>query len=991
MSTHVRTFFLLFLLWWPILGFSQLTVTSPVSRIVYQRNQLDVANIVITGLAPSNATSVEARFVPMAVGQGEITAWLPLSFLPSSTTYRGSITVKKGYYRLDVRAKAGSTILAETKVNRVGVGEVFIIAGQSNAYGGFQRVPSSEEDRVSCLDFRQVIIDEYLLPFRFSNVSYGSNIGPSQPPHIWSVLGDRLVRRLNVPVMFLGAALGGTSSTEWQQSAAGNLGTTLNSSVYRRLGITLLHYVARTGARAVLWHQGESDQSTSTQVYFNNIQYVINKSRQQSGYEQLAWMVSRTSYLSGNTSANVIAAQNQLIAQVPNVFAGPATDSIIGPANRPDNTHLYGEGFNRFVYTWEQCLSTAFFTNSVPFSPNNEAALITSGYTLPLTRRPGETIQVASLRSDAHENDNQYVAQILRADNNQLVYESPATNSNPIMVTLPANLPDGQYRMRTRSTHPVTLGTLGEAFQVQQSAASTGPQSATALTVQGGTTDPAIQRFGYRYEPESHGFYSMVKATVPIEIRIQRIDGGEFSDSGWGLASPSSQAPDFTEFADFNYLRNYPPTAFGVGGVAPGRYRFSVRRQGDSGAGLWFDVTPIDGRNILYYAMEPIGTVAPILTTDGLPTPCLTGTFPVYINISEGAVNNGNTFTIQLSDPTGSFTNPTTIGSGNNSPVMVTIPANLPANTTYRMRAVSSNPAVVGMPSSPLTICSSLADLSMGMQVDNRVPLLNQIVSVTLTITNDGPQPATGVRAQSLLPPNVEFVDSPNPGITASGNAVTLNAGSIPVGQTIPYTFRMKATQAGTFFTAAQITESQLQDPDSQPNSGTGDGQDDASMVDMRTPDAVGPLVVSPNPNQTPLPPVVPNQPPADPTKADLSLDVTASQLTVAANASLTLTVTVKNRGGLTATNAVVRLLLPGGWQVTNSSGLTISGQLVSATINSIAVDGSATINIPLQAGTGGTVQAQIVSVNQPDSDSTPGNGYTNGEDDEASISVRIR
>ncbi|NDU96936.1 sialate O-acetylesterase [Spirosoma terrae] len=991
MSSCIRTFAILFLLWWPVLGFSQLTVTSPVPRIVYQRNQLDVANIVVTGQAPSNATSVEARFVPMAVGQGEITAWLSLSFLPSSTTYRGTITVKKGYYRLDVRAKTGSTILAETKVNRVGVGEVFIIAGQSNAYGGFERVPNSQEDRVSCLDFRQTMIDEYLLPFRFSNVSYGSNIGPSQPPHLWGVLGDRLVRRLNAPVMFLGAALGGTSSAEWQQSAAGNLGNTLNSSVYRRLGLTLMHYASRTGVRAVLWHQGESDLSTSTETYFNNIQYVINKSRQQTGFNQLAWMVSRASYILGNTSPPVIAAQNQLIAQVPNVFAGPATDSIVGSANRPDNIHLYGEGLYRFINTWEQCLNTAFFANSVPFSPNNEATLITSGYTLPLTRRPGETIQVASLRSDAHENDNQYVAQILRADNNQLVYESPATNSNPIMVTLPANLPDGQYRMRTRSTHPITLGTLGEAFQVQQSAASTGPQSATLLTVQGGTDDPVIQRFGYRYEAGSHGFFSMVRATAPVEIRIQRIDGGSFSDSGWNLAGPKEQFPDYLEFADFNYIRNYPPAAFGVGGVAPGRYRFSVRRQGDSGTGLWFDVTPIDGRNILYYAMEPIGTVAPILTADGLPTPCVTGTFPVYINISEGAVNNGNTFTIQLSDPAGSFTSPTTIGSGNNSPVMATIPANLLASNTYRIRAIGSNPAVVGMPSSPLTICSSLADLSMGMQVDNRVPTLNQIVSVTLTITNDGPQPATGVRAQSLLPPNVEFVDSPNPGITASGNAVTLNAGSISVGQTIPYTFRMKATQAGTFFTAAQITESQLQDPDSQPNSGTGDGQDDASMVDMRTPDAVGPLVVSPNPNQTPLPPVASSQPPADPTKADLSLDVTASQLTVAANVSLTLTVTVKNRGGLTATNAVVRLLLPGSWQVTNSSGLTISGQLVSATISSIAVDGSATINIPLQAGTGGTAQVQIFSVNQPDSDSTPGNGYTNGEDDEASISVRAR
>lgn len=59
----------------------------------------------------------------------------------------------------------------------------------------------------------------------------------------------------------------------------------------------------------------------------------------------------------------------------------------------------------------------------------------------------------------------------------------------------------------------------------------------------------------------------------------------------------------------------------------------------------------------------------------------------------------GNSFRVQLSDATGSFANPTVIGSVNGTAsgsVNVTIPANTPTGTGYRVRMVSTNPAFVG-------------------------------------------------------------------------------------------------------------------------------------------------------------------------------------------------------------------------------------------------------------------------------------------------------
>ncbi|GAB2524043.1 sialate O-acetylesterase [Spirosoma aerophilum] len=957
--------------------------------MVFQRNAANEASVLVAGMAPSTATSVEARFVPLAIGQGAVTAWTPMRLLAGSSAFQGKVTVPAGWYKLDVRAKAGEITLAQTYVNRVGVGEVFIIAGQSNAFGGFERVPNAVDDRVMCVDFRQDSLSEQLLPLRFSHISYGASIGPSQPPHIYGLLGDKIAKRLNVPILFIGAALGGTSSTEWRQSAAGNIGTTPNPAVYRRLGAVLLHYIVRTGARAVLWHQGESDLSSTTQTYFDNIRYVIEKSRQQVGSKPLAWVISRASFISGQTNPQVITAQNQLIDNVPNVFAGPATDTIIGSANREDNIHFKGEGSYRFASAWDQSLTTSFFKNSVPFMPTDSATLITSGYTLPLTRRPGEIIAVASLRSDPHEADSKYTAQIVRVSDGETVYESSPTTDNPILVTLPFNLANGQYRLRTRSTHPVITGTLGEPFNVQQDAAPSRSFPIYRPPVSGGTADPAIRLFGYRYEKGATTFWGMIQATAPVEVKLESLDNSGFTDSNWYLAPPSSQAPNFDSFADFNYIRNYPARTAGVDGVVPGRYRYSVRRQGDTGEGLWFEMVLLDGRQILYYPMEPVTNIPPVLTVTSSQTSCLSGSFNVAIDVADNVLNSGNVFSVRLSDVNGSFANETTIGTGTTSPVSVTLLPSLPTGNNYRIRVVATNPAVISAPSQPLSICPGGADLSMSLITDSRTPTLNQPVTFTLILSNAGPAVASNVQAQSLLPTGVDFVDATTGAISASANTVTIHAGTLPVGANQPFVFRVKPSQSGIFATSAQITASSLFDPDSQPNSGTGDGEDDVATADFRTPNATGKVISSDNPNQTPLPSVKSNQPAVDPTKADLSLLMISNKLAPRLNDVISVTLVCNNLGGAAATNVNLQTVLPTGWQLTVTTGLTISGQIVTASVGSIPAGTSTAMILLVRVSGSGTLRSQILSVTQADPDSTPGNGYIKGEDDEASLSIR--
>ena len=975
---------------WPTLTLAQLSVSSPVPRMVFQRGNDNQTSVLVAGLAPPTATTVEARFVPLTAGQGKVTTWTPLSFLADTKAFRGNVTVTAGWYRLDVRAKNGSTVLNQTSVNRVGVGEVFVIAGQSNVYGGFQRVPGAAEDRVSCVDFRQDSLSEQLLPLRFSHVSYGSSIGPSQPPHIWGMLGDALVQRLNVPVLFLGAALGGTSSDQWQQSATGAIGPTQHSAVYRRLGVVLQHYVARTGARAVLWHQGESDPHTSQQTYFSNIRQVIEKSRQQTGYV-LPWMVSRVSYIGGQTNPHVIAAQNQLIADVPAVFPGPATDTIIGPVNRADDTHMSGEGAIRFVASWDQHLSSAFFQNASPSLPTSDASLISSGYTLPLSRRPGETIVAASVRSNPQETDNQYFAQLVRTSDGTTVAESGRSTDNPILFTLPSNLPDGQYQLRTVATHPALTGTLGEPFTVNYFAMATPPQPVLRQAEISGTADPIVRRIGYRYEDQSHGFYAMVQATGPVEVRLQRLDGA-FNDSDWNLATSAGQASDYEQFADFNYLRNYPPISGGVGGVEPGRYRFSVRKQGDSGPGISFIQYLLNGRNIMYYPMEPVTGVPPVLTiTSQQPTqPCTGGTISTAFDVENGPLNSGNVYTLRLSDATGSFAGETTLATGTSSPLVAQLPDDMPAGTQYRLRVVASSPAVSSALGPLFSICTRV-DLSLSMQSDTRTPTVDQPVLVTLTLANSGPVAATGVQMQSLLPPNMTFVDAVSSAVSYSSSAINVGPVDILVDASQSFAFRVKPNQPGRYVVFGQVTASPLPDPDSQPDSGTEDGQDDAAQLDLRTPDAGTAVFVSPNPRQVPLPPVQSSQPPTDPTTADLSLAIVGDRLVVDDGQIISLSLTVSNRGGASASSVSVATLLPTGWQLTNSTGFTISGQTVTGTLPAVLAGSHAMLTLMARVANSGSINAQILNAGVADPDSTPGNGYSNGEDDEASLAVRVQ
>ena len=349
---------------------AQLEITFPVSRVVFQRNNQNVSTFSVSGYTQNPLDKVEARLVPVVAGQGTETAWTLIADNLSTSSFNGTISGLGGWYKLEVRGVYRDKIINTANLDRVGIGEVFILSGQSNAQGDQRYEGAAEgalEDRVSSIDYYEAILNEDKLPFAFSQMGNDKKIAPYHyVPYFWGKLGDLLVQKYNVPVAFYGTALGGIGSDTWKRSAAGvDLRAELPNFIavpgmpYRSMKAALNLYAARTGVRAILWLQGESDINNAQQ-YFDNLKFVIEKSRQDYGKSDLAWMIAR------NT---VPASQNLLIKLIPATFAGPNTDAIDGPEVR-DVGHFARFGLRVVAGEYMNFLTQDFFNKTNPQLPN---------------------------------------------------------------------------------------------------------------------------------------------------------------------------------------------------------------------------------------------------------------------------------------------------------------------------------------------------------------------------------------------------------------------------------------------------------------------------------------------------------------------------------------------------------------------------------------------------------------------------------------------
>ena len=120
------------------------------------------------------------------------------------------------------------------------------------------------------------------------------------------------------------------------------------------------------------------------------------------------------------------------------------------------------------------------------------------------------------------------------------------------------------------------------------------------------------------------------------------------------------------------------------------------------------------------------------------------------------------------------------------------------------------------------------------------------------------------------------------------------------------------------------------------------------------------------------------------PTDADLSLTKTVDNPIPGVDTNVVFTITLSNAGPANATGVVVTDKLPSGFTyVTDNSGGTYIPATGVWSVGSVPVRGSLTLNITATVKNAGnyTNIAEVTAANEPDPNSTPGNGVPNEND----------
>jgi len=314
-----------------------LTITTPQSRAIFQRNTNNLGTVPITGTCCAGLDRLEYRAVARAGYVGATTDWAVLVNAPG-ITYSNSATLGSGWYDLQVRVIQGGQSIATNTVARVGVGDNFITAGQSNAANNGSPAQSPTNDLVNALNLNSGLWQVANDPQPYATASGGS---------AWPAFGDRLAAQTQLPVGVVAVAVGSTAVSQWLPGTG---------AYYPRVALAINSLRPYGGFRAILWHQGESDSlnGTTAAAYASGLTTIINQSRADAGFN-VPWGIALVSWHPSATvpkEAQVLAGHWQVVTNTPGVFKGAETDNYHLLGWLADSVHFNATGLQDHGRQW---------------------------------------------------------------------------------------------------------------------------------------------------------------------------------------------------------------------------------------------------------------------------------------------------------------------------------------------------------------------------------------------------------------------------------------------------------------------------------------------------------------------------------------------------------------------------------------------------------------------------------------------------------------
>jgi len=356
----------------PGLAAAGLTLSSPLGHQVLQRHSMDRGTVPLEGTDGSNddgTIHLETRFV----ADGRPGPWQRIDAPTVKGRFRCRIEMPAGgWFRLEVRrlgrgpGQAHEVVVDEARIEPVGMGEVFVVAGQSNSANHGEERQAPRSGTVSTFDGTR------WRPAHDPQPGASGDGGSFLPP-----FGDALSRRLGVPVGLVACGIGATSVREWlpKGSRFPNPPTLthrvrrLDSGQWESDGAAFEGLVRRMeplgpgGFRAVLWHQGESDanqadasRTLAGPLYRELLGRVIRESRQRIGWEP-PWFVAQVSYhVPGDEASAEIRAAQAALWRDGLALEGPDSDALKGALRDSGGkgVHFSGPGLREHGLRWAE-------------------------------------------------------------------------------------------------------------------------------------------------------------------------------------------------------------------------------------------------------------------------------------------------------------------------------------------------------------------------------------------------------------------------------------------------------------------------------------------------------------------------------------------------------------------------------------------------------------------------------------------------------------
>jgi len=314
-----------------------LIVHSPRCFQVFQRESAGEGSVLVSGRCFAACDRIE-----LALQGGETEERASLAPDPvTGAFFNWMPALAGGWYTIEVKAlKAGATV-AEASVEHIGVGEVFVMAGQSNSTN------SGGEGQLKVVSG---------LVSTFDGASWRLADDPQPGAHdcsdggsCWPAFGDELVKRLKVPVGMAVTGHGGTSVNEWAT----------DTELFQWF-MTRVWQLGPGGFRGVLWHQGESDVEMASEEYVTKLTDIVATSKRLAGWE-FPWIVAKASYHSPEKPAHEsMRAAHQRLWDQGVAIEGPDTDTLEGD-NRDEGglgIHFSPKGLGNHGRMWADCVAS---------------------------------------------------------------------------------------------------------------------------------------------------------------------------------------------------------------------------------------------------------------------------------------------------------------------------------------------------------------------------------------------------------------------------------------------------------------------------------------------------------------------------------------------------------------------------------------------------------------------------------------------------------